>query len=172
MSAAHNTGLVTVHENGGSNSYAIRGEDGNWLLALMHNGEAGLDKQRANLRHVAASWNACEGVTTEDLEQLGVCGLIGLTGLTEKYRQERDMALMLLGRVRSLLSIAQGQANTSVDSEFWDRVGAVTQQCDEAMALITSQDVDHVDPSDTLPAEAVAIGASLDSESLEQGEVL
>ncbi len=150
MSAAHNTGLVTLHENGEANSYALRGADGNWLLALLHNGEAGLDKQRANFRHVAASWNACEGATTEDLEQLGTGGVVALTGLTEQYRQERDLLLSELKFVH----------------RFYDQLNS--NDAGRIKKLIDRM-VDLQQPP-AVPPEAVAIGAALDPESIEQGE--
>lgn len=150
MSVEQNTGLITIHENGDANSYSLIGQNGDWVLALLHNGKPMLEQQRANLRHVAACWNACDGVPTDDLEQLGAAGVLSLTGLTEQYRQERDLLLAELKFVH----------------RYWDQLnsndaGRIKTLIDRMLDL-------KLPPA--VPQEAAAIGAVLDSESLEQGE--
>lgn len=44
-------------------------EDGRWWLAVLANGEQISERQQANFRRLAACWNACVGISTEDLEK-------------------------------------------------------------------------------------------------------
>lgn len=41
---------------------------GNWLMTIRHNGEQMPEAQRENVRRLAAAWNACDGISTDDLE--------------------------------------------------------------------------------------------------------
>lgn len=60
---------ITVREDGEANSFAVLDDArGRWWLSLLHNGEALTELQRHNMRRLAACWNACEGVATEELE--------------------------------------------------------------------------------------------------------
>lgn len=64
----HTTGKMTWHESTiEANVYQLR-IDGHWLLSVRHNGEQMPEKQRENMRRLAACWNACEGIRTEVLE--------------------------------------------------------------------------------------------------------
>lgn len=62
------TGKLTVRANGDANSYALLDDTGNWLMSVLHNGEALEAKQLATLNRLAACWNACIGIPTEQLE--------------------------------------------------------------------------------------------------------
>lgn len=86
-------GRVTVHENGDANSYALRSADNRWLVALLHNGEAGLGQQRENMRRLAACWNACEGMSTEDVEACPGGGLLHLAEFANGVVLQRDALL-------------------------------------------------------------------------------
>ncbi|WP_440111706.1 hypothetical protein [Acidovorax sp. BL-A-41-H1] len=69
MSAAQPyTGTLTVRANGDANSYALLDDHGQWLLAVLHNGQALEAKQLATLNRLAACWNACQGIPTAQLE--------------------------------------------------------------------------------------------------------
>ncbi len=68
----HTQGRVTFKEEGDANHWSMLTEDGRWLLALLHNGEAVSARQIANFRRLAACWNACEGVPTDVLEAASV----------------------------------------------------------------------------------------------------
>lgn len=69
MSADHTEGRVTFREDGDACHYSMLTENGRWMLALLHNGEQASARQIANFRRLAACWNACQGITTEDLEK-------------------------------------------------------------------------------------------------------
>ncbi len=64
----HTPGRLHFRENGDANSYALLDENGRWWMSLLMNGEQVTERQRANLVRMAAAWNACEGITTENLK--------------------------------------------------------------------------------------------------------
>lgn len=68
MTAAHDPTRLTVRANGDANHYALLDGDGRWFMSVLMNGEQMTARQEANLRRLAACWNACEGLSTEDLE--------------------------------------------------------------------------------------------------------
>lgn len=61
-------GRITFKEDGDANHYSMLTEDGRWWLAILANGEQTSARQVANFRRLAACWNACDGVSTEVLE--------------------------------------------------------------------------------------------------------
>lgn len=63
-------GLMRFEEDGEANRYSMLDDGGRWWLALLHNGEAVTERQRANMRRLAACWNACHGISTATLEAL------------------------------------------------------------------------------------------------------
>lgn len=71
----HTPGRITFREDGDANHYSMLTEDGRWLLALLHNGEAPSARQVENMRRLAACWNACDGIPTDTLEA-GADGLV------------------------------------------------------------------------------------------------
>lgn len=89
MTEATTTGRIAYREEGDANHYAVLAEDGRWLLSLLHNGEATTERQRANLRRLAACWNACEGIDAAALERVGM----GLWDLAPKLQADRDRML-------------------------------------------------------------------------------
>lgn len=68
MTIPHTPTRLTVRANGDANSYALLDDNGHWFMSVLMNGEQMTARQEANLRRLAACWNACEGVSTEDLE--------------------------------------------------------------------------------------------------------
>lgn len=64
----HTPGRLHFRENGDAYSYALLDENGRWWMSLLMNGEQVTERQRANLVRMAAAWNACEGISTENLE--------------------------------------------------------------------------------------------------------
>ena len=71
MTTAHTQGRITFLEDGDANHYSMLTEGGRWWLSLLMNGEQPTARQIANLRRLAACWNACEGIPTETLEAVG-----------------------------------------------------------------------------------------------------
>ena len=62
---------LTFRANGDANNYALLDADtGNWFMSLQANGEQMEAKQVENLRRLAATWYACDGITTETLERV------------------------------------------------------------------------------------------------------
>lgn len=52
------------------NRYLIVIDDGSkWLMSIQHNEEQVEARQIANMRRLVASWNACQGVDTDTLEE-------------------------------------------------------------------------------------------------------
>ncbi len=66
---AHTTGRLTFGESGDANKYTIIDDRHHWLISALHNGEHLVHTQRENLRRLCACWNACQSVSTEDLER-------------------------------------------------------------------------------------------------------
>ena len=65
------THRLTFRANGDANSYALLDADtGNWFMSLQVNGQQMEAKQVENLRRLAATWNACDGIPTEALERV------------------------------------------------------------------------------------------------------
>lgn len=74
MDTLHTPGCMTFKEDGDANHYSILDDSGHWWLALLHNGEAPSARQVANMRRLAAAWNACDSIATEALEEIGASG--------------------------------------------------------------------------------------------------
>ena len=68
MTTTHTPTRLTVRANGDANSYALLDDKGHWFMSMLVNGEQMAARQEANLHRLAACWNACEGISTEDLE--------------------------------------------------------------------------------------------------------
>lgn len=64
----HTPGKIVFRPNGDANSYAMLDEAGHWWMSLLMNGEQITARQEANLRRMAACWNACADESTEFLE--------------------------------------------------------------------------------------------------------
>ena len=87
-------GRLSIKENGDANSYALLDESGKWLLSVLHNGEKLTSVQRETMRRVAACWNACEGISTDELEEIASTG--GMLGPREdvaRIAKQRDELL-------------------------------------------------------------------------------
>lgn len=68
----HTPGRLTYIESGDANKYTLIDDRNRWLISALHNGEQLVHTQRENLRRIVACWNACEGISTEALEQPGI----------------------------------------------------------------------------------------------------
>lgn len=65
---SHTKCKLTVSESSlYANEYHLMA-NGNWLMAVHHNGEQMPETQRENMRRLVACWNACEVIPTEVLE--------------------------------------------------------------------------------------------------------
>nr|WP_319566226.1 hypothetical protein [uncultured Rhodoferax sp.] len=74
MSAEHTKGQLTTAESAiTANEYTIKA-DANWLFKILHNGEQTIQTQRENMRRMVACWNACNGITTEEVEWIHSTG--------------------------------------------------------------------------------------------------
>lgn len=89
----HTPGRIRYYENGEANSYAMLEEsaDGRWLLTLLHNGHDVTERQIANMRRLVACWNACEGMTTENLENVTMTGDTLLTRFQLRDKTESEL---------------------------------------------------------------------------------
>lgn len=70
----HTPGRMTFREDGDANHYSMMDDTGRWWLAMLHNGEAPSARQVANMRRLAACWNACDMIPTEALEEISANG--------------------------------------------------------------------------------------------------
>ncbi len=67
MENLHIPGKIVVKENGDACTYRFESADGNWLMAFLHNGEAVLARQFANINRMAMCWNYFDGTPTKDI---------------------------------------------------------------------------------------------------------
>lgn len=79
MTTPHTPGPLTTHEDAFEPNRFRLHNDGNWLMSILHNGEQLVEKQRENVRRLAACWNACQGIDTDALES-GICPPTGALG--------------------------------------------------------------------------------------------
>lgn len=68
MSGHTDGGLTFIRANGEANNYALIDDVGRWWMVVLMNGEQTTERQEANLRRLAACWNACVGIDTMLLE--------------------------------------------------------------------------------------------------------
>lgn len=96
----HTPGRIRFYENGEANSYALLEVDADdrWLLTLLHNGLDVTERQRENIRRLAACWNASVGVSTELLEAGPIVKIAGVMAknISDKTRDELLDALQTL----------------------------------------------------------------------------
>lgn len=84
MNATHTATRLTFCANGDANSYALLDDQGKWFMSVLVNGEQLEPRQEANMRRLVACWNACEGISTDALEN-------GPT-MMAAYQREQDRA--------------------------------------------------------------------------------
>jgi len=89
----HTPTRLTVRANGDANSYALLDDKGRWFMSMLVNGEQMEAKQEANLRRLAACWNACEGIPTEEIGKP--------TGFPNLFNAAREMIAERLEIIRS-----------------------------------------------------------------------
>lgn len=59
----HTQGEFRIIEEGDANKYLILHKDSNhWLFSILHNGEQGIEEQRANMRLIIASGDLLEAL--------------------------------------------------------------------------------------------------------------
>lgn len=101
----HTPGRMIFEEEGDANRYRMMDEHGRWWLALLHNGEAVSVRQAANMRRLAAAWNACDGIETATLEEIANSG--GVTEVVHSAaRHAQTLARMPLALQRDALAAA------------------------------------------------------------------
>jgi hypothetical protein len=67
MKNLHTPGKITFKSNNEANAYHLLSKNGNWLMSILHNGEAILDRQLANINRMVKCWNYFDGIPTEDI---------------------------------------------------------------------------------------------------------
>lgn len=134
----HTPGRIRYYENGEANSYALLEVDADdrWLLTLLHNGTDVTERQIANMRRLAACWNACEGIKTGILESVT---LVGDTLL--KRFAGRDKIELELTTQRDELLAALKTAKWMLERDYIDdQKMAVINKCDDAIAKATGEE--------------------------------
>lgn len=104
MSNAHAPGPLTFHESSiYANQFQLR-TDGNWLCSVQLNGEQMAEKQRENVRRLVACWNACEGLTTPEIEEGDTSSNVRLMHQIRDLRAARNESLGSLVELRGELA--------------------------------------------------------------------
>lgn len=128
---------IYFRANGDAGSYALMNSaTSRWVISVLLNGEIGTATQAELLERMAACWNACDGVPTEELEQGKAQGLIRTIYAKNAATQQRDT---LLTAVQRLLASDQGIASCTdaeleaaaddptADSEVREQAAAILQ---------------------------------------------
>lgn len=68
---AYTQGRLTYQENSDAYTHILRDPSGRWIVASAP--QSSLPHHEANLRRLAACWNACAGIPTAALELCGTC---------------------------------------------------------------------------------------------------
>ncbi|MBD9406275.1 hypothetical protein IB236_13080 [Acidovorax sp. ACV02] len=155
MTITHTSTRLTHRANGNANSYTLLDDQGEWFMSMLVNGRQMEARQQANLRRLAACWNACEGISTEALETG--------PGMLAAFQSEQDRA----DRAERTLEQAQptGQRHYAV-------TGRLRGDDEDTLLLLTAENHDqaaegfktelrairNVDPDDPYSAE-IFIGA-------------
>lgn len=127
--AVHTPGRIRFYENGEANSYALLEVDADdrWLLTLLHNGFDVTERQRENIRRLAACWNASVGVPTELLEAGPIVKIAGVMAknISDKTRDE------LLDALKTLVDMDVAYQRGSKVSEAVENARAVIARATE-----------------------------------------
>ncbi|WP_324042688.1 hypothetical protein [Aeromonas caviae] len=114
----HTKGLLATFEVGDNGSLALGSEDKASLLTIVE--EDGIDfaalYHAADAKRLAACWNACHGLPTDELEQKGLACAFGTQLLL--LEQHRDTLLEALNGVLGVMNNSQGVAG-------WHQNGAI-----------------------------------------------
>lgn len=120
----HTKGLLVTFEVGDNGSLALGSEDKTSLLTIVE--EDGTDfaaiYHAADARRIAACWNACLGLPTDELEQMGLVCAVGNQLLL--LEQHRDTLIEALNGVLGVMSNSQGVAgwHKNGDIATWDEL--------------------------------------------------
>jgi hypothetical protein len=85
-------------------SIVIDDVDNEWFIAVCCDGAESKSNAYDNARRIVACVNACDGISTEQLETLAVKP--SLTAMVDEYKQQRDE---LLSALKGLLAIAESE---------------------------------------------------------------
>jgi hypothetical protein len=91
------------HEQGDANHYCILGPNNEWVVGLIHNGEPSVHQQRENMRRIVACVNACEGLSTADLEAVAGQGAPANEAV-KRFNETRSALIALLDRYTGLVN--------------------------------------------------------------------
>lgn len=86
MSEKHTPGTLDFHPQGDANEYCLIMNDGRWVIGFRQNGELCVDEQMANARRIVATWNHCDGFTTEQVKAVSMREMVeALRELAESF---------------------------------------------------------------------------------------
>lgn len=125
-------GRIYFRENGEANSYSLIDHDAiKWVMALLVNGEHTASRQTKILERMAACWNACQGIETEELEIIADADETFST-VRDRLIAQRDELLVTLQRRSGVIRILeqdvhahQQRANNAIGTRkvLWDLLG-------------------------------------------------
>ncbi len=126
MTIPHTPTRLTVRANGDANSYALLDDKGQWFMSMLVNGEQMTERQEANLHRLAACWNACEGIPTEEIGKP--------TGFPNLFNAARELIAERLESIREEMHYG---VYTQEDLESAEREQALIEQEIAAVLALT-----------------------------------
>ena len=133
------------------NTYRIGIDGGDWLMAVLHNGEQVEARQIANVRRLVACWNACQGSSTDWLEFQNDKDKVDQFGLPEPFQtrfiNELQRGVKAMEQRENLLSALRLLLNS-------DKNIAEATDADLESALENSQEIVRVMANAVLVARA------------------
>lgn len=121
---SHTQCKLTVSESSiYANEYHLMA-NGNWLMAIQHNGEQMPDTQRENARRLAACWNACDKIETDALELAVNTGIRELWLKLERHDKLLAALQAILPFIPTTSAVEGGAAMYSEAVKAADKVRA------------------------------------------------
>lgn len=110
---SHTQCKLTVSESSiYANEYHLMA-NGNWLMAIQHNGEQMPDTQRENARRLVACWNACDKIETDALE---LAVNTGIRELWLKLERHDKLLAALQAMVKMVDNAVEAKVNGSISN--------------------------------------------------------
>ena len=126
------------------NTYRLGTEGGDWLMAVLHNGEQVEARQEANMRRLVACWNACDGSSTGWLEFQTSADRVDQFGPPEpfetRYTKELQKGVAFMEQRNALLELLDQVVKAFDEYDNGDEIeltAALRNRARKAIAKVT-----------------------------------